>query len=166
MAWLQKALAWPHEVLASQALEGLGLAPEGLGLIPDGIGLDLGSLGQPGSRRPWPGSRWPVFYRTLSPSGLLPCFLSLQFTIMQSRAMGIADHILPLGDLLLYYFTALKFVPVLKLLPPGLVTWIKLFLFLLSYFIYFISFLVACYATLHPALSVRPSVFILLFRRF
>ena len=26
--------------------------------------------------------------------------LSLQFTIMQSRARGIADHILPLGDLL------------------------------------------------------------------
>ena len=42
----------------------------------------------------------PVFYRTSSPSGLLPCFLSLQFTIMQSRATGIADHILPLGDLL------------------------------------------------------------------
>ena len=30
----------------------------------------------------------------------LPCFLSLQFTITQSRATGIADHILPLGDLL------------------------------------------------------------------
>ena len=42
----------------------------------------------------------PVFYRTSSPSGPLPCFLSLQFTIMQSRASGIADHILPLGDLL------------------------------------------------------------------
>ena len=28
---------------------------------------------------------------------LPPCFLSL--TIMQGRAMGIADHILPLGDL-------------------------------------------------------------------
>ena len=45
----------------------------------------------------------PVFYRTLSPSGSLPCFLSLQFTIMQSRAMGIADHILPLGDLFSYF---------------------------------------------------------------
>ena len=42
----------------------------------------------------------PVFYRTLSPLGPLPCFLSLHFTIMQSRATGIADHILPLGDLL------------------------------------------------------------------
>ena len=42
----------------------------------------------------------PVFYRTSSPSGPLPCFLSLQFKIMQSRATGIADHILPLGDLL------------------------------------------------------------------
>ena len=43
-----------------------------------------------------------VFYRTLTPSGLLPCFPSLQFTIMQSRATAIADHILPLGDLLMY----------------------------------------------------------------
>ena len=41
----------------------------------------------------------PVFYRTSSPSGPLPCFLSLHFTIMQIRATGIADHILPLGDL-------------------------------------------------------------------
>ena len=40
----------------------------------------------------------PVFYRTSSPSGPLPCF-SLQFTITQSRATGIADHILPLCDL-------------------------------------------------------------------
>ena len=44
----------------------------------------------------------PVFYRTSSPSGPLPCFLSPQFTIMQSRATGIADHILPLGDLFLF----------------------------------------------------------------
>ena len=43
----------------------------------------------------------PVFYRTLSPSGSLPCFPSLQFIITQSRATGIADHILPLGDLLI-----------------------------------------------------------------
>merc|ERR1712074_436580 len=42
----------------------------------------------------------PVFYRTSSPSGPLPCFISLHFTITQSRATGIADHILPLGDLL------------------------------------------------------------------
>ena len=41
----------------------------------------------------------PVFYRTSSPSGPLPS-LSFRFTTMQSRAMGIADHILPLGDLL------------------------------------------------------------------
>ena len=44
-----------------------------------------------------------MFYRTSCPSwssGPLPCFLSLQFTIIQSRATGIADHILPLGDLL------------------------------------------------------------------
>ena len=73
----------------------------------------------------------PVFYRTLSPSGPLPnkgtnklksscvlqdivpfgplpCFPSLQFTIRQSRATGIADHILPLGDLLLYWAEAPK----------------------------------------------------------
>ena len=43
----------------------------------------------------------PVFYTTLSLLGPLPCFPSLQFTITQSRATGIADHILPLGDLFL-----------------------------------------------------------------
>ena len=42
----------------------------------------------------------PVFYKTSSPSGPLPCSPSLKFTITQSRATGIADHILPLGDLL------------------------------------------------------------------
>ena len=41
-----------------------------------------------------------MFYRTSYPSGPLPFFLSYKFTIMQSRATGIADHILPLGDLL------------------------------------------------------------------
>ena len=46
----------------------------------------------------------PVFYRTLSPLGPLPCFHSLQFTITQSRAMGIADHILPFGDLFKHFF--------------------------------------------------------------
>ena len=46
----------------------------------------------------------PVFYRTSSPSGPLPCFPSLKYTIMQSRATGIADHILPLGDLLSLLF--------------------------------------------------------------
>ena len=35
--------------------------------------------------------------------GPLPCFLSLQLTIMQSRATGITDHILPLGDWLSIY---------------------------------------------------------------
>ena len=40
-----------------------------------------------------------MFYRTSSPSGPLPCYPSLKFTIAQSRATGIADHILPLGDL-------------------------------------------------------------------
>ena len=46
-----------------------------------------------------------VFYRTLSPLGPLPCFPSLLFTITQSGASGIADHILPLGDLLLFVLT-------------------------------------------------------------
>ena len=41
-----------------------------------------------------------MFYRTSSLLGPLPCFPSLQLTITQSRAKGIADHILPLGDLL------------------------------------------------------------------
>ena len=44
----------------------------------------------------------PVFYRTLSPSGPLPCFPSLRFTIMESRATGIVDHILPSGDLFVF----------------------------------------------------------------
>ena len=42
----------------------------------------------------------PVFYGTLSPLGPLPCFLSFRYTTMQSRALGIADHLLPLGNLL------------------------------------------------------------------
>ena len=45
----------------------------------------------------------PVFYRTSSPSGPLPCSPSLKFTVMQRRATGIADHIVPLGDLLRFY---------------------------------------------------------------
>ena len=40
-------------------------------------------------------------------SGPLPC-LSFQFTIMQSRATGIADHVLPLGDL--FFFRTKIFV--------------------------------------------------------
>ena len=47
----------------------------------------------------WANKSPPVFYGTLSPLGPLPCFLSFQFTTMQSRATGIADQILPLGDL-------------------------------------------------------------------
>ena len=53
-----------------------------------------------GQKDGWTKKSTPVFYRTSSPLGPLPFFLSLQFTIMQSRAMGIADRILPLGDLL------------------------------------------------------------------
>ena len=41
----------------------------------------------------------PCVLQDFVPFGPLPCFLSLQFTIMLSRATGIADHILPLGDL-------------------------------------------------------------------
>ena len=44
----------------------------------------------------------PVCDRTSSPSGPLPC-LSFRFTTMQSRATGIADYILPLGDLLNHF---------------------------------------------------------------
>ena len=43
----------------------------------------------------------PLFYMTLFPSGPLPRFLSLQLKIMQSRATGITEHILPLGNLLI-----------------------------------------------------------------
>ena len=57
----------------------------------------------------------PVFYRTSSPSGLLPCFPSLKFIIMQSRATGIADHILPLGDWLALKFCYLR----LEICPRG-----------------------------------------------
>ena len=48
---------------------------------------------------PLPKNKIPLFYRTSFPSGLLPCSPSLQFTITQSRATGIAEHILPLDDL-------------------------------------------------------------------
>ena len=41
----------------------------------------------------------PVIYKTSFPSKPLPCFLSFQFTTMQSKATGTADHILPLGNL-------------------------------------------------------------------
>ena len=42
-----------------------------------------------------------VFYRTSSTLGWLPCYLSPTITNIHSRATGIADHILPLGDWLL-----------------------------------------------------------------
>ena len=58
---------------------------------PDGGGTN-------GQTNRWTNENPPVFYRTSSPSGPLLCFLSLKLTIMQSRAKGIADHILPLGD--------------------------------------------------------------------
>ena len=50
--------------------------------------------------------KFPVFYRTSFPTGPLHC-LSFQFTTMQSRATGIADHVLPLGDL--FHFKIMKF---------------------------------------------------------
>ena len=67
----------------------------------------------------------PVFYRISSPLGPLPCLLSLQFTIMQSRAMGIADHILPLGDLfdLIY---SLKRSRNFSCVVPGVIKMIKI----------------------------------------
>ena len=44
-----------------------------------------------------------MFYRTSSPSGPLPCYRSLTNTNIQSRATGIADHILPLGDWFFFF---------------------------------------------------------------
>ena len=45
----------------------------------------------------------PLCSTGLSPlRGRCPASPSLQFTITQSRATGIADHVLPLGDLLHY----------------------------------------------------------------
>ena len=69
--------------------------PEGDKALRMGQG---GTNGRTGGRTD--GQIPPEFYRTSSPLGPLPCFLSLQLKIMQSRATGIADHILPLGDLL------------------------------------------------------------------
>ena len=45
--------------------------------------------------------------RTSFPSGPLPC-LSFRLTTKQSRATGIADHVLPLGDL--FFIVILMFV--------------------------------------------------------
>ena len=41
----------------------------------------------------------PVFYRTSSPLGPLSCFRSVRKKYRE-QGKGIADHILPLGDLL------------------------------------------------------------------
>ena len=57
-----------------------------------------------------------MFYRTSCPSGPLPCYPSPTITNRHSRATGIADHILPLGDWLLYQFLLIK---VKALLLPG-----------------------------------------------
>ena len=57
----------------------------------------------------------PVFYRTSSPSGPLPCFPSLKFMIMQSRATGIADHILPLGDWFFFKTNANRYFSLLRI---------------------------------------------------
>ena len=45
----------------------------------------------------------PVFYRTSSPLGPLPCFLSLQFTIMQSRATGMLSTYCPWATCYVYF---------------------------------------------------------------
>ena len=42
----------------------------------------------------------PCILQDFAPLGLQPC-LSFRFTTMQSRATGIADYVLPLGDLFL-----------------------------------------------------------------
>ena len=47
----------------------------------------------------------PVFYKTSTPLGPLPCYQSPTITNIYSRAMSIADHVLPLGD----WFTSLAF---------------------------------------------------------
>ena len=76
------------------------LRPERMDLRPERPDLRPEKPGQGGTNR-WANERTnnqtnkspPVFYRASSPSGPLPYFLSHQFTIMESRAMGIADHI-------------------------------------------------------------------------
>ena len=101
-----------------------GLSPEKLDLRPERPNLrsqrpDLRSEGPDGGRNKRTNEQTnkrknkspPVFYRTSSPSGPLPCLPSIKFTIMHSRATGIADHILPLGDL---------FVPPTPALPQNL----------------------------------------------
>ena len=55
-----------------------------------------------------------VFYRTSSPLGPLPCSLSFQFKFKQSRATGIADHILPLGDLFSNMFNVFVLMSMIK----------------------------------------------------
>ena len=55
----------------------------------------------------------------LCSTGLRPlrgrCPASFQFTTMQSRATGIADHVLPLGDLFLLFFLVVHVVPSTRL---------------------------------------------------
>ena len=43
----------------------------------------------------------PVFYRTLSPSGPLPCSLQKLPSSVTQQGKGTDDHLLPLGDWLL-----------------------------------------------------------------
>ena len=70
---------------------------------------------------------------------LLAPFLWPPFTLQPSPPL------VSIFPFLQYYFTALKFVPVLKLQPPGLVTWIEpiLFYFLILFFfpLFFLLFL-------------------------
>ena len=58
----------------------------------------------------------PVFYRTSSPLGPLPCLPSPTIINIQSRATGIADHILHLGDWFFFFFF---FSYSSAFLPPG-----------------------------------------------
>ena len=50
----------------------------------------------------------PVFYRTSSPSGPLPCSTERLLLTNQQQGKGSADHILPLGD---WFLNARKLFP-------------------------------------------------------
>ena len=65
-----------------------------------------------------------VFYRTSPPLGPLPC-LSFRFTTKQSRAMGIADHVLTLGDLFAVLSTYVaRLAPLCMDDSPASINWI------------------------------------------
>merc|ERR1712074_12703 len=71
------------------------LRPERLDLRPEGSDERGGTNKRTDGRT---NKSPPVFYRSSSPSGPLPCYPSPSIANIHSRATGIADHILPLGD--------------------------------------------------------------------